>query len=198
MLNSPGMAPPVKRGPRFSQLRFLPIVLTTTLTAALPSSSGSVAVMFVSVRLPPIGAEQHSEPLGHDVADREVAADRVVLQRPGNVAASSGQRDIPVDRDPVQQNGVRVGCGHISVDSDDRVPGLLDGARMCRVRDVTERLAAQPEHRARGRSDVVADGDRRRRALRIEHAPAATFRLPTTLITASGTTLQTPVTVMLA
>src|SRR5947208_1015965 len=54
MLNSPGMAPPVKRGPRFSQLRFLPIVLTTTLTAALPSSSGSVAVMFVSVRLPPM------------------------------------------------------------------------------------------------------------------------------------------------
>src|SRR2546423_44776 len=54
MLNSPGKAPPVKRGPSPSQLRFLPTVLTTTLTAALPSSSGSVAVMLISVRLPPI------------------------------------------------------------------------------------------------------------------------------------------------
>src|ERR1700751_4062682 len=44
---------PIKRGPRFSPVRFLPIVLTTTLTAALPSSSGSVAVMLVPVRLPP-------------------------------------------------------------------------------------------------------------------------------------------------
>jgi len=41
------------------------------------------------------------------------------------------------------------------------------------------RLAAQTDVRARGGSDVVSDGDRRQRALRVEHAPASTFRFPT-------------------
>ena len=46
--------------------------------------------------------------------------------------------------------------------------------------------------------DVVSDGDRRRRALRVEHGTGGDVDLPTTLITASGVMLHTPVTVMLA
>jgi hypothetical protein len=44
----------------------------------------------------------------------------------------------------------------------------------------------------------MADGDRGRRALRVEHGTGRNVDVAATLITASGTTLQTPVTVMLA
>ena len=42
--------------------------------------------------------ELHAEPVGRHPAYREVAADRVALDRPGNVTASSDQRDVPLDR----------------------------------------------------------------------------------------------------
>src|SRR3954452_20540685 len=52
--------------------------------------------------------ELDAEPFGRHVADRQVSADRVALDRPGDVTAASRQRDVPADRQSPQKHGVRV------------------------------------------------------------------------------------------
>jgi len=69
-------------------------------------------------RVPADAVEEHAEPHSRLPADLEVAADRVVLDRPRNGAASSGQLDVPPDRDSVQQNAIRVGGLDVPLDRD--------------------------------------------------------------------------------
>ena len=103
----------------------------------------------------------------------------------------SDQRDVPLDRDSVQQNGVRVPGGDVPVDGDVGAAGrrVADGTHGCPV-VCPGGLGRQPRPRSEpgpavtSCPTVIVDGA----LCASSTAPAATFTLPTTVITASGAT----------
>ena len=102
--------------------------------------------MLVSVALSPIGLNCTPRHSAVTPADREVPADRVALDRPGNHHRLLRSRDVPVDRQPLYENERCVGGGDVPVDGDDGLPVRVVGARHSREpADGIRRLTAQAE-----------------------------------------------------
>ena len=142
--------------------------------------------------------EQDAEPVGRLPADRQVAADRVVLDRPGNPRTSAGQRDVPFTVIPFSRTVAA------SVTVTFRLTVMVEcpsGSTMhsCAEFSVNDggwqpKPTNEPAAPVTLRPTVIVDGALCASSV----APAATFTLPTTRIAASAATVHVPVTLMLA